>query len=73
MCATCPEDTWRAKMLTTLPVFAEYVAQAQVSTRAAKAKARSAKGDVRKEDVQTQTKKIAMQTVLEEDEEYVIV
>ena len=60
-------------MLTTLPVFAEYVAQAQVSMRAAKAKARSAKGDVRKEDVQTQTKKIAMQTVLEEDEEYVIV
>jgi hypothetical protein len=60
-------------MLTTLPVFAEYVAQAQVSMRAAKAKARSAKGGVRKEDVQTQTKKIAMQTVLEEDEEYVIV
>ena len=54
-------------------MFAEYVAQAQVSMRAAKAKARSAKGGVRKEDVQTQTKKIAMQTVLEEDEEYVIV
>ena len=67
------QNTWHAKMLTTLPVFAEYVAQAQVSMRAAKAKARSAKGDVRKEDVQTQTKKIAMQTVREEDEEYVIV
>ena len=67
------QNTWHAKMLTTLPVFAEYVAQAQVSMRAAKAKARAAKGGVRKEDVQTQTKKIAMQTVLEEDEEYVIV
>ena len=67
------QNTWHAKMLTTLPVFAEYVAQAQVSMRAAKVKARSAKGGVRKEDVQTQTKKIAMQTVLEEDEEYVIV
>ena len=73
MCATCLQNTWHAKMLTTLPVFAEYVAQAQVSMRAAKAKARSAKGGVRKEDVQTQTKKIARQTVLEEDEEYVIV
>ena len=67
------QNTWHAKMLTTLPVFAEYVAQAQVSMRAAKTKTRSAKGGVRKEDVQTQTKTIAMQTVLEEDEEYVIV
>ena len=54
-------------MLTTLPAFAEYIAQAQVRTRAAKAKARPVQGGARKQDVQTPPQ-VALETVQEEDD-----